>query len=318
VTERGLDDRAARRAALDHVLSVIADSACVDDLVLRGSVTMLAWVGERAREPGDLDWIVRPTAVVPIDDLHPFPYLDSLDAVRVSPEAVHGAARNEIWTFEDFETEGLRAHLPPEGLRWIPDEDSWAELSRPHQEVVELLRRHPTTPEGLVIDAGAITEDATWGYDYGSDGGRARLSVPWHGDAVDGTLQLDFAYDERLPEAPRLIAVPRGGARPPTAVWAATPQLSLAWKLQWLCTDQVAQGTSAGKDLYDAVLLAELDGMRLPPRLVRDVVGRIPDSAVIEPAAVRRWRVDWSALAADHGPPDPWLARLAAALDMVL
>jgi hypothetical protein len=36
-------------------------------------------------------------------------------------------------------------------------------------------------------------------------------------------------------------------------VLGATPELSLAWKLMWLLTDVHGQG----KDLYDAVLLAE-------------------------------------------------------------
>ena len=52
--------RAARRQATDHVLRAAAESAWGDHLVLRGSRLLRAWLGAEAREPGDLDWVVRP------------------------------------------------------------------------------------------------------------------------------------------------------------------------------------------------------------------------------------------------------------------
>lgn len=64
-----MDESIARRSALDHLLGIVANAECGESLVLRGSMTMLAWVGEAARPPGDLDWIVRPLAGVPLDDL---------------------------------------------------------------------------------------------------------------------------------------------------------------------------------------------------------------------------------------------------------
>lgn len=48
------------RSAIDHILTLVGGSPLADVLVLRGSVTMLAWAGPLAREPGDLDWVVRP------------------------------------------------------------------------------------------------------------------------------------------------------------------------------------------------------------------------------------------------------------------
>jgi hypothetical protein len=101
------------------------------------------------------------------------------------------------------------------------------------------------------------------------------------------------------------VAVPRVGGGPPTVVRSASRELSLAWKVQWLAADQAGAARVAGKDLYDAVLLAELDGVRLPPRLRRRVLRDVPD-----PDAVRGWAVDWA------GPGDPraWLDRLAMAL----
>lgn len=92
---------------------------------------------------------------------------------------------------------------------------------------------------------GAVVEDI-WTY------GRVpvrRMVLPWGSPGLPGGhVQLDFVFNERLPEAPEPAELP-GGA----IVQAATPELSLAWKLMWLINDMHAQG----KDLYDAVLLAE-------------------------------------------------------------
>ncbi|MFE7558621.1 nucleotidyl transferase AbiEii/AbiGii toxin family protein [Kitasatospora sp. NPDC057500] len=52
---------AARRVALNTVLSAVAASPWARHLVLRGSVLLRAWYGEQAREPGDLDFVVQPT-----------------------------------------------------------------------------------------------------------------------------------------------------------------------------------------------------------------------------------------------------------------
>jgi hypothetical protein len=49
--------RAARRSAMDHVLRCIALNALGSRLALRGSRLMLEWFAERAREPGDLDFV---------------------------------------------------------------------------------------------------------------------------------------------------------------------------------------------------------------------------------------------------------------------
>ncbi|MFF7126324.1 nucleotidyl transferase AbiEii/AbiGii toxin family protein [Streptomyces sp. NPDC016566] len=91
----------------------------------------------------------------------------------------------------------------------------------------------------------AVVEDI-WTYERVP--GR-RVVLPWSAPGLPGGhVQLDFVFNERLPQAPEPVELP-GGA----TLLAATPGLSLAWKLMWLITDIHPQG----KDLYDAVLLAE-------------------------------------------------------------
>ncbi|PWU46467.1 hypothetical protein DLE60_34560 [Micromonospora globispora] len=305
----------ARRAALDHVLGLVAEAPCGDELVLRGSMSMLAWAPNLAREPGDIDWVVRPPAVTAYDEAYPFPYLDRLDPVQTWPEATHGAARNEIWTFEEFDTGGHRPRLPPEGLHWARPEEL-DPPSRPHLLVIDLVREDPVAYRGVTFQPDAATVDSTWGYSYDTtaDGaGGARLHLPWRADGdLTGSIQLDFAYDERLPDAASLIAVPRLYGSPPTVVWGATPQLSLLWKLQWLCVDHETYGSCQGKDLFDAVLLAELNGVTLSGRLVSELLHRVPRPENLRPDAILRWQVDGPTVP-DETTTD-WLERLASAV----
>ncbi|MFI9276227.1 nucleotidyl transferase AbiEii/AbiGii toxin family protein [Kitasatospora sp. NPDC052896] len=96
---------AARREALDTVLSAIAQSAWAEHLVLRGSILLRAWFGDAAREPGDLDFVVRPDDWK-LNDPRTEELLGEIaaGAQRLSDQArvrVHGdqAAANAIWTY---------------------------------------------------------------------------------------------------------------------------------------------------------------------------------------------------------------------------
>ena len=104
--------------------------------------------------------------------------------------------------------------------------------------------------------------------------------------------------------------MPRDDGGPATVVWSASREMSLVWKVRWLAADRASDGQVAGKDVYDAVLLAELDGVRLPDRLRRAVLRAIPN-----PDSVRDWAVDWTGVAVSE--PEQWLDRLAAALRRV-
>ncbi|CAL9588201.1 nucleotidyl transferase AbiEii/AbiGii toxin family protein [Streptomyces sp. enrichment culture] len=108
--------------------------------------------------------------------------------------------------------------------------------------------RAGTEGDGLEVGIsarGAVVEDI-WTYDRVPG---LRMVLPWGAPGLPGGhVQLDFVFGERLPEPPEPVEL-SGGA----VLYAATPGLSLAWKLMWLINDAHGQG----KDLYDAVLLAE-------------------------------------------------------------
>ncbi|MFD3653279.1 nucleotidyl transferase AbiEii/AbiGii toxin family protein [Streptomyces sp. NPDC058620] len=231
--------RAAHRAVRDHVLRLVAGAPWGAGLVLRGSLPVQVWVGEAAREPGDLDWVV----------------LGALDV---------------------------------------------------HEVVVEALRTGPALPDGIRIDPSAVTEDADWTVrEYQTDG--IRILIPWEAEGLPpGVLRMDFAYDEDMPEAPVRLDCPRGDGGPPTAISAASPGLSLVWKLMWLTEDWDTEGAGAGKDLYDAMLLAEhpLTSLTRDHLLVLET--EVGDWFI--PGSVRDFEVDWDAFHAGH----PWVEGDAA------
>lgn len=312
----------ARRASLDHLLRLVADAPWSGTLVLRGSMVMPAWVGDAARPPGDLDWVVLEERVG-VDALDPFPYVDRIDVVQQWPEAADGAARYEMWTYEEFGTGGQRPLLPPEGLHWLCEEEA-ADTGPPYADLLERVARQPEAAPGLVLDAENARVDGTWTYaEYDTPG--VRLLIPWRADRLPpGEVRLDFARDELLPEPPVWTLIPRGDGGHPTPVRTASRELSLAWKLLWLYTDSRDGRRAQGKDLYDAVLLAEAGpegALPLPPRLLRKVFDRAAtpaDGRALDPAAVLRWDVDWAAFQERHpavrGTAEDWLRRLAGAL----
>ncbi|MFC0430096.1 nucleotidyl transferase AbiEii/AbiGii toxin family protein [Kutzneria buriramensis] len=239
----------ARRDAMGHVLATIAESPWAQNLVLRGSIVLKAWLGEAAREPGDLDFVVVPR--------------------RIDPD--------------DAEAEAMR-----DGL-------------------VERLRANPGP--GLRADQ-AVAEEI-WTYERVP--GR-RLVIPFDvPDLPQGAIQLDFVYREPMPEPPEVVRIPPLD----TPMLAAPADLSLAWKLQWLVTDLYPQG----KDLYDAVLLAEhaTVSLDLVRRLLKPEIGRDEAEAFTARNLLELREVDWENFRSDQpgvdGSADSWLRRLVSALE---
>ncbi|HEX3151025.1 MAG TPA: hypothetical protein VHR66_23295 [Gemmataceae bacterium] len=98
--------QAARRQATDHIFRIVAESAHADHLVLRGSRLLKAWLGDEAREPGDLDWAVRPPPARLTDPWSAglLGGLVAAVATRPAPLGVtfvaEAVATDDIWTYE--------------------------------------------------------------------------------------------------------------------------------------------------------------------------------------------------------------------------
>ncbi|WP_063773553.1 nucleotidyl transferase AbiEii/AbiGii toxin family protein [Streptomyces rubellomurinus] len=242
---------AARRTALDLVLTAIARSEWADCLVLRGSVLLKGWFGDDAREPGDLDFVVVP----------------------------------QDWRIEEERTTAML-----DGIALAAQQTAGA---------------GPVRFEA----ADALSEDI-WTYERVP--GR-RLVLPWTADGTPGgVVQLDFVFNERLPLAPEPFPLCADAT-----LNAATPELSLAWKIMWLVTDMHPQG----KDLYDAVLLAE--SCRLRYEVLRDAfLAAEPHYALhpVRPATITDLAdsVEWEHFAQEYpdipGTDTEYVQRLAAAL----
>ncbi|MFD6231134.1 nucleotidyl transferase AbiEii/AbiGii toxin family protein [Streptomyces sp. NPDC060232] len=142
--------------------------------------------------------------------------------------------------------------------------------------VAEAAERVAAEEGGLVVQACEAVSEDIWTYERMP--GR-RLVLPWSAPGLPGgQVQLDFVFNEPLPVAPEPAEV-AGVVLP-----AATRELSLAWKLMWLAGDMYPQG----KDLYDAVLLAE--DCVLPYRLLEEVF---------------RLSGEWAVGGGGHVPPTP-------------
>ncbi|MFD7588298.1 nucleotidyl transferase AbiEii/AbiGii toxin family protein [Kitasatospora sp. NPDC059811] len=239
---------AARREALNTVLSAVAGSQWAEHLVLRGSVLLRAWYGEQAREPGDLDFVVRPTD----------------------------------WQLEDERTDRMFEEL-----------------------AADAERRSGT----VRLHADQAVSDEIW--TYSRIPGR-RLVLPWSAPGIPGgTVQLDFVFTEHLPVPPESYQLPGVTGR----LFAATPQLSLAWKILWLASDDHPQG----KDLYDAILLSRTDGV--PYDLLRQVFTQSDETwsrCPLLPEQISGLYVDWDEFAKDYpqftGPVEEYPAQLLAGL----
>jgi hypothetical protein len=254
--EQAASWRQARRTAMATVLTAISESPWSQNLVLRGSVLLKAWLGAVAREPGDLDFVVIPVG----------------------------------WSVE---------------ADW-----SWQMLTG-----VAAAAQQASAGSPVALDAGRAAVEGIWTYDRVPG---LRVMLPWAADGGhSGDLQLDFVFNEHLPADPELTEVSLSSDGPQALVLAVTPELSLAWKVQWLITDMHPQA----KDLYDAVLLAER--YRLRPDLLRQVlVGADPayerlqvtlaDITGLDYIDYKGFRSDYPDLAADG---QDLIQRLATALE---
>lgn len=225
-----------------------------------------------------------------------------LRAIAASPWSTLLVLRGSVL----LETWLGRAAREPGDLDWVVDPPTLTATSEDATEMLQAIVNvvRDAKPEAARVSAEDVSIDAIWTYERAE--GR-RLVFPWSADGVPpGAVQLDFVFEEPLasPAKPMDIVSAFG---PAIRVRAATPELSLAWKILWLSTDM----HPAGKDLYDAVLLAER--FSVSRELLAKVLGTdfAPDSAM-------EWNVEWQHLVAEYpeikGDADEWKARLVRAL----
>lgn len=243
--------RDAQSHVFRHLLRAVADTPWHDSLILRGSLLLKFWLGDAARDPGDMDWVIRPPTAGAND-----PETD-----QMIKGIIRAAERGQVGN-------------------------------------------------GIVIEAGHIAVDDIWTYERAPG---KRVVIPWYAAGLPGgAAQMDFVFNETLRTAPVLMRISLGNGTVP--IWTATAEESLAWKLLWLETDDYPQG----KDLYDAVLLAE--SHYLPWNLLRDVLRSDEWLRSNEP----RWEmftnsaIDWDNFKREYpsvaGSGSDWQKRLQSAL----
>ncbi|MCY9786108.1 nucleotidyl transferase AbiEii/AbiGii toxin family protein [Nocardiopsis sp. EMB25] len=148
------------------------------------------------------------------------------------------------------------------------------DASRMLDDLVGAFDGAVTNLPGLRFHPDEARTESIWTYERAE--GR-RIVLPWSWEHLPkGTVQVDIVFHEPMPEPPVHARV--GSAE----VLAASPELSLAWKVLWLYTD----GYPQGKDLYDAVLLAENSS------LSRDLLMRVLGPVMEEEMGVNAEEVD--------------------------
>jgi hypothetical protein len=125
-------------------------------------------------------------------------------------------------------------------------------------------------------------------------------------------VQVDVVFRETFAEPAQRLAIPSvdGGS---ISVRVATPAQSLAWKLVWLATDSYPQG----KDLYDAVLLAER--FAVSHEVLAETFRLASALPLLSAAKLASRRTDWGNFLKEYpwvdGSEAEWLARLTKALE---
>lgn len=177
------------------------------------------------------------------------------------------------------------------------------------RRTIQLVTDHSEI-DGLQLNCGQLVMDDIWTYDRAPG---KRLVIPWQAeDLPPGFLQMDFVFEEEL-WCPTVDVVFPGFSDGLT-IQAASPEQSLAWKILWLSSDMYPMG----KDLYDAVLLAEnFPVSRELLEIAYSDNGRQPDSASRD--APLDWEVtEWLEFQSENpgvrGSARDWLVRLRDAL----
>lgn len=97
---------AARMQVIKHLLDSVNASQWRDNLVLRGSLLLTAWLGAAARSPGDIDFVVRPRSINLNDRATAQFFAQLIENITADPNAGDAVietskiAVDDIWTYE--------------------------------------------------------------------------------------------------------------------------------------------------------------------------------------------------------------------------
>lgn len=199
---------------------------------------------------------------------------------------------------------------PPKDLDFVVVPDT---LGIEDRRAVELLEAVVTAVVSRPcpwarLDREDVARDPIWTYDRVPG---TRLVFHWAADGMPwGATQLDFVFGERLPVASEALNVALD-AGAPARLQTAPQDLSLAWKLLWLHSDMHPRG----KDLYDAMLLAESTPL---PQSLLDAVFQIAGSEPVRAEELPHFSssaLEWIGFEPhDEASVETWNARLARAL----
>lgn len=148
---------------------------------------------------------------------------------------------------------------PIKDIDWMVRPDSWAADSDEGRALLDRLIDivcRTETPSGHTVARSLLRVESIWTYERAE--GR-RIAVPFGSPTTGellGVVQHDLVFREPLADPPVSVPLPQCPTTyrsAPEWVWTASPAESLAWKLLWLISDIWPQG----KDLYDAVTIAE-------------------------------------------------------------
>ena len=166
----------------------------------------------------------------------------------------------------------------------------------------------------IEFESTSVANDEIWNYDRAPG---TRVMFPWKSpDLPPGGVQCDLVFAESLPLPPVLTSFENPIDHDALQFTTVSKEMSLAWKIKWLHADPYPQG----KDLYDAVLLAE--DVLPPVHVVRELINadskpyykRHPFVA----DSVLGWEVDWETFVLEYpwvkGTAEEWKQRLADAI----
>ena len=197
---------------------------------------------------------------------------------------------------------------PPKDLDFVVVPET---LSITESRAVELLDSVVTAVtsrecEGVELRRDEVAQDQIWTYDRVPG---TRLVFRWTAPGLPwGATQLDFVFGEHMPVAHEMLDVALTQERH-AELQVAPKDLSLAWKLLWLHSDMHPRG----KDLYDAMLLAEATTLPLP--LLKAVFEIAESKPPPEDLVSFGGDFEWVGFAEpNHNTVEAWKQRLARAL----